>query len=370
MTHYWVVALTDTAEHPIIQAAAQLVRDGKQVAFPTETVYGLGADARNTAAVEGIFQAKGRPADNPLIVHISHVDQLASIVSSVDPVSRKLMDAFWPGPLTLVLPAAAGAVSPRVTAGLATVAVRMPAHPTALSLITAAGCPLAAPSANRSGRPSPTRAEHVRDDLDGRIEAIIDAGPTGVGVESTVVEVVDDVIHILRPGGITYDQLLPYAKNGVIVEAEVTDTPKLSDAERSLAGHLANHVFDQITPKSPGMKYAHYAPQGKLTLIKGSDSHAVSKYIQQMIDEARLLGETTGVLACVEHVDRYQADLVVACGSIARPESIAHDLFAALRRFDEAGIKYIAAEAFNEAGIGSAVMNRLMKAAGQNVIDL
>jgi L-threonylcarbamoyladenylate synthase len=357
MTNYWVVALTDTAEHPAIQAAAQLIRQGKRVAFPTETVYGLGADARNTTAVEGVFQAKGRPADNPLIVHISHAEQLESIVSRVDPVSRKLMDAFWPGPLTLVLPLAAGAVSPRVTAGLATVAVRMPAHPTALSLITAAGCPLAAPSANRSGRPSPTRAEHVRDDLDGRIEAIIDAGPTGVGVESTVVEVVDGVIHILRPGGITYDQLLPYTKNGVIVEAGA----QASD----FTDHTAS---DLTTPKSPGMKYTHYAPQGKLTLIRGSANDAVSKCIQQLIDDASKQGEKTGILASVEHIDRYQADLVVACGSTAHPESIAQELFNALRRFDEAGISFIAAEAFDEAGIGSAVMNRLMKAAGRNII--
>jgi L-threonylcarbamoyladenylate synthase len=349
MTEHWKVALTDPLEHPWIQAAGSLIRQGKQVAFPTETVYGLGADARNTAAIEGIYTAKGRPADNPLIVHISHLTQLNELVAEVDAVSQALMDAFWPGPLTLVLPVRPSAVSPRVTAGLATVAVRMPAHPIALRVITAAGCPVAAPSANRSGRPSPTRAEHVRDDLEGRIAAILDAGPTGVGVESTVVEVVDGSIHLLRPGGVTLEQLQPYAKDGIVRQASV--------GEASLA-----------VPRSPGMKYAHYAPRGALTLVMGASTEDVQTQIQQMIDAAKETGETTGILTCREHVHRYRADLVVPCGSLAQPETIAHELFAALRSFDHSGITYIAAEAFAEAGIGSAVMNRLVKAAGQRIV--
>jgi L-threonylcarbamoyladenylate synthase len=353
MTNYWVVALTDTAEHPYIQAAAELIRAGKRVAFPTETVYGLGADAANTNAVEGIYQAKGRPTDNPLIVHISHIAQLDNLVIEVDEISRALIDAFWPGPLTLVLPVQPGAVSPLVTAGLSTVAVRMPAHPIALQLIEAAGCPLAAPSANRSGRPSPTRAEHVRDDLDGRIEAIIDAGPTGVGVESTVVEVVDGCIHLLRPGGITMEQLLPFAKMGLAVESSAKETQTRIAA-----------------PKSPGMKYAHYAPQGILTLVIGSSTDQVALQIQQMIDLAQATGHSTGILTCLEHLDRYHADLVASCGSLAQPDSIAPELFAALRSFDDANISYIVAEAFTEAGIGSAVMNRLEKAAGERIIRL
>ncbi|QGQ93464.1 threonylcarbamoyl-AMP synthase [Paenibacillus psychroresistens] len=350
MTNYWVVALTDSAEHPYIQAAAELLRSGKCVAFPTETVYGLGADATNTNAVENIYKAKGRPTDNPLIVHISHVDQLNTLVTEVDEVSQLLIDAFWPGPLTLVLPVKLGAVSPLVTAGLSTVAVRMPAHPIALQLIEAAGCPLAAPSANRSGRPSPTRAEHVRDDLDGRIEAIIDAGPTGVGVESTVIEVVDGRIHLLRPGGITKEQLTAF---GTVLEAGA------QDIEAGIAA-----------PKSPGMKYAHYAPQGILTLVKGGSIEQVALQIQHMIDLAQAMGHSTGILTYSEHKNRYHADLVASCGSLAQPDSTAHELFAALRSFDDANISFIVAEAFADKGIGSAVMNRLEKAAGERILRL
>jgi L-threonylcarbamoyladenylate synthase len=358
MTNYWAVALSDTAEHPFIQAAAQLIREGKRVAFPTETVYGLGADATNTSAVESIFQAKGRPTDNPLIVHISHVAQLNDLVVEVDEVSRSLIDAFWPGPLTLVLPVQPGAVSSYVTAGLPTVAVRMPAHPIALRLIEAAGCPLAAPSANRSGRPSPTRAEHVRDDLDGQIEAILDAGPTGIGVESTVVEVVEGCIHLLRPGGITQEQLKPYAKRGLVIESSSEDT-------------VVNYQDATITaPKSPGMKYTHYAPQGIFTLVIGSSSDQVAMQIQQLIDIAQAAGHSTGILTSTEHKERYHADLVVSCGSLAQPDSIAQELFAALRSFDDASISFIAAEAFTEVGIGSAIMNRLMKAAGKRILRL
>lgn len=358
MTNYWQVALTDTAKHPSIQAAAQLLREGKRVAFPTETVYGLGADATNTDAVESIYQAKGRPADNPLIVHIAHPSQLTALVTGIDAVSQGLIDAFWPGPLTLVLPARPGAVSPRVTAGLSTVAVRMPAHPIALQLIEAAGCPLAAPSANRSGRPSPTRAEHVRDDLEGRIEAILDAGATGVGLESTVVEVVEGCIHILRPGGITLEQLQAFATNVIKVESSTGETT-IGDKEDEIAA-----------PKSPGMKYAHYAPQGILTLVIGSSPDQVTAQIQQMIDIAQATGHSTGILTCTEHITRYHADLVVPCGSLAQPESIAQELFAGLRSFDAANISFIVAEAFNEAGIGSAVMNRLQKAAGERVLRM
>jgi L-threonylcarbamoyladenylate synthase len=303
MTNYWAVALSDTAEHPFIQAAAQLIRQGKRVAFPTETVYGLGADATNTSAVEGIFQAKGRPTDNPLIVHISHIAQLNDLVTEVDEVSRTLIDAFWPGPLTLVLPVQPGAVSPRVTAGLPTVAVRMPAHPIALRLIEAAGCPLAAPSANRSGRPSPTRAEHVRDDLDGRIEAILDAGPTGVGVESTVVEVVEGSIYLLRPGGITQEQLMPYAKGVLLVESSSENTD------------LKYQAATITTPKSPGMKYTHYAPQGILTLVIGSSTDQVAKHIQQLINTAQAAGHSTGILTSIEHKGRYHADKIYLAGA-------------------------------------------------------
>jgi len=372
-TEYWQVPPNAEMAKPMIEAAAQLIRAGKRVAFPTETVYGLGADARNTAAVDLIFAAKGRPADNPLIVHIAHRDQLRDVVAAVDPVSQRLIDTFWPGPLTLVLPVKQGAVSPRVTAGLPTVAVRMPAHPTALALIAAAGCPLAAPSANRSGRPSPTRAEHVRDDLDGRIEAILDAGPTGIGLESTVVEVADGIVHILRPGGITYEQLMECVNDKSVNDKCVNDK---SVHDESVKVQSASAIPD--SPKSPGMKYGHYSPQGKLTLVVGHYNHSLPQQpaeqviaqVQQLIDQAQQAGERTGVLTCAESVLRFRADLVVPCGSWTHSEQMARQLYSALRSFDDAGITYIIAEAYDAPGIGVAVMNRLTKAAEQRIIRI
>ena len=402
-TSYWVVPLTASAADPSILAAADLLRAGKRVAFPTETVYGLGVDAGNTTAVEGVFAAKGRPADNPLIVHIAQMNQLQDIVAAVDAVSQKLIDTFWPGPLTLVLPAKPGAVSPRVTAGLPTVAVRMPAHPTALALIAAAGCPLAAPSANRSGRPSPTRAEHVRDDLDGRIEAILDAGPTGVGLESTVIEVVDGIVHILRPGGITREQLascvmVQCVADQCIADSYVAEGGSDQDMRSCTADSaIRNDVIPapNASPKSPGMKYKHYAPRGQLTLvIKDSSSKTadpsilsaepvqaraigdtcdkVKVYIQQLIDGAQSAGEKTGVLTTQERAAQFRADQVVACGSSAHPEHIAHELYGALRAFDDSGVTFIIAEVHEveTQGIGAAILNRLSKAAGQRIIHL
>lgn len=255
-----------------LQAAAACIRQGQTVAFPTETVYGLGADARSTAAVEAVFVAKGRPSDNPLIVHIAHRDQLDALVTEVNETAEALMAAFWPGPLTLVLPVRPGAVSPRVTAGLDTVAVRMPDHPVALQLIAAAACPVAAPSANRSGRPSPTLASHVREDLDGRIGCIVDGGPTGVGVESTVVQVGDDgTVTILRPGGITAEQLSAVA-------ARVATDPALLAEGSDGVGSPA--------PRSPGMKYTHYAPAGALCVVEEPPA-AVAAWISAALAERR-----------------------------------------------------------------------------------
>lgn len=230
-----------------IREAAVLLQAGETVAFPTETVYGLGADARSTKAVEAVFAAKGRPSDNPLIVHVSDADQLEGMVAEINDTARALMNMFWPGPLTLVLPVVPQALSSRVTAGLDTVGVRMPDHPIALRLIAEAGCPLAAPSANRSGRPSPTLAQHVREDLEGRIGGILDGGPTGVGLESTVVQAADDgTVTILRPGGVTAEQLAAVAR-AVVLDPALAATPG-EDA-------------DSPAPRSPGMKYTHYAPR-------------------------------------------------------------------------------------------------------------
>lgn len=336
--------------------AGAVLAAGGTVAFPTETVYGLGADARNTTAVESIFAAKGRPSDNPLIVHIADMSQLDGLVTKVNETARRLMEAFWPGPLTLVLPVAAGAVSPRVTAGLDTVAVRMPAHDIALRLIAAAGCPVAAPSANRSGRPSPTLASHVGDDLAGRIDGIVDGGPTGVGLESTVVLAGDDgTVTVLRPGGVTSEQLARFAA-GVELDA----------ALQSEGG--AAH--DMPAPRSPGMKYTHYAPRGALRVVTGSAPERVADAIRAELDSAKARGEVTGVLAFDEHLPYYEgrADCVLSLGSIRALETAAHRLYAALRRFDDGGVTYILSESCSEDGLGAAVMNRLLKAAGRQVI--
>ncbi|WP_182914677.1 L-threonylcarbamoyladenylate synthase [Paenibacillus thiaminolyticus] len=361
-TKRWTVDAERPLEgQPAIMEAAALLAAGGTVAFPTETVYGLGADARDTQAVERIFAAKGRPSDNPLIVHIADRAMLDELVEPFGATARRLMDRFWPGPLTIVLPARPGAVSPRVTAGLATVGVRMPAHSTALALIRAAACPVAAPSANRSGRPSPTRAEHVAEDLDGRIGGIVDGGPTGVGVESTVVELHGERIHVLRPGGVTIAMLREIA-------ADVTIDPAV-DPDGALAAPAAQEAGEtSAAPRSPGMKYAHYAPQGTLTIVQSASPEAAARRIQAELDAARERGERTGVLAFTEHAAAYRADVVVPLGSVSAPEEAAHRLYEGLRRFDEEGVGFIMAEACSTEGIGLAVMNRLLKAAGHRVI--
>nr|WP_234414248.1 L-threonylcarbamoyladenylate synthase [Paenibacillus sp. CAA11] len=337
-----------------IAEAAQVLAGGGTVAFPTETVYGLGGDARSTEAVENIFKAKGRPSDNPLIVHIAEESQLAELVTEVNDTARRLMAEFWPGPLTLVLPVRPGAVSPRVTAGLSTVGVRMPDHAVALRLIAAAGCPVAAPSANRSGRPSPTLASHVGEDLDGAIDGIVDGGPTGVGLESTVVECgADGMVTVLRPGGITVEEL-----------ARVAASVQLDPALESGGGGEA-----PARPKAPGMKYTHYAPSGSLRIVMGASQEAVAARIQAELDAANARGEVTGILAFEEHLAKYHgAHTMLSLGSLAAPETAAQRLYAALRQFDEAGATYMLAEACPEEGLGAAVMNRLLKAAGHEVI--
>ncbi|MBD2845904.1 threonylcarbamoyl-AMP synthase [Paenibacillus sp. IB182496] len=335
------------AEAGVAEAGAMLAAGGI-VAFPTETVYGLGADARNPVAVERVFAAKGRPSDNPLIVHIADRSGLEQLTLPAPATALRLMDRHWPGPLTLVLAVRPGAVAARVTAGLDTVAVRMPAHGLARRLIAAAGCPIAAPSANRSGRPSPTTAAHVREDLDGRIDGLLDGGPAGVGLESTVVQVDEGGrIHILRPGGVTSSEL---AACGPLAEPE----PAGSAEDETAAA----------APRSPGVKYKHYAPSGAMRLVEGAPD-AVRARIQQEVDEAARRGARTGVLAFAEHAAHYRADLVLSCGSLSRLEEAASGLYAALRAFDAQGVTAIWAEAAPRSGIGEALMNRLEKASGQ-----
>lgn len=352
------------SDREAIAAAAAVLQGGGTVAFPTETVYGLGADARNTSAVEAVFAAKGRPSDNPLIVHIARRDDLESLVTEVHPVASLLIDAFWPGPLTLVLPVRPGVLSPLVTAGLDTVGVRMPDHPVALALLRAAGCPVAAPSANRSGRPSPTLAAHVMEDLAGYIGGVLDGGAAGVGLESTVVQVQPDgTVLVLRPGGVTAEQL-----------AAVTGTAAagMEPAAKDPAGAAAQAAADSPAPRAPGMKYTHYAPRGALGIVRGSSAQRVAETAARLLRAAQRDGEITGLLLFEEHIALYPAvpaACVVSLGSLGSPEEAARSLYAALRRFDEAGATYILAEACPVTGLGAAIMNRLMKAAGESVID-
>ncbi|MDF9839016.1 L-threonylcarbamoyladenylate synthase [Paenibacillus sp. PastF-1] len=373
-TRYWRLepAGSSTAERQYSAAdqqslaeAAAILAGGGTVAFPTETVYGLGADARNTAAVEAVFAAKGRPSDNPLIVHIARREQLGELVSDIHPAAAALMDAFWPGPLSLVLPVRPGVLSPRVTAGLDTVAVRMPDHPAALALLERSGCPVAAPSANRSGRPSPTAAAHVMEDLAGYIGGVLDDGPTGVGVESTVVQVQPDgTAVILRPGGITAEQLSAVA-------GAVAAPPSGEAGGAAQAGGADAGGDSSPAPRSPGMKYTHYAPQGSLSIVSGTSPQRAADTAAALLLEARGRGEKTGLLLFEEHRALYSddaADYIVSLGPLAALEEGARILYSALRYFDEVSADYIIAEACPDSGLGSAIMNRLRKAAGGSVV--
>jgi L-threonylcarbamoyladenylate synthase len=300
-----------------------------------------------------------------LIVHIASIAQLDELVLPYSETAAELMARFWPGPLTLVLPVRPGAVSPRVTAGLDTVAVRIPAHDTALRLIAAAGCPVAAPSANRSGRPSPTRAEHVREDLAGLIDGLVDGGPTGVGLESTVVELAGDTVRILRPGGVTPAQLRGIAAHVIVDDSGDGLHLREPEADKPASGEGLAQL--PAAPRSPGMKYTHYAPRGEMVLVQG-DSAAVRAYIRASSESARVQGERTGILTYEEHKEGYAADLIIACGSLSRLEDAAQGLYGALREFDAEKVERIWAEACPTDGIGLALMNRLLKASGNRLI--
>jgi L-threonylcarbamoyladenylate synthase len=327
----------------LLEEAAKALTNNKVVAFPTETVYGLGANAKSDEAVEKIYKAKGRPSDNPLIVHISEYNQLDELIEHVPLNAKKLMNAFWPGPLTVILERKPGVLSGYVTAGLSTVGIRMPDHPIALELIKKAGLPIAAPSANQSGRPSPTSARHVLDDLSGRIAGIVDGGETGVGVESTVIDCSVEPPMIFRPGGISKEQI-----EHVIGQVEIDPALYENDREK---------------PKSPGMKYTHYAPDAPMYLVEGDQA-----FLQHLIDEKKRTGLKTGVLATEESAASYHADAVIACGSRRDLESVAHSLYDTLRAFNEENIDVIFSEIFPYQGIGLAIMNRLEKAAGKRWI--
>lgn len=335
-------------EASAVEEAGRVLRQGGLVAFPTETVYGLGANALDGRASARIYKAKGRPSDNPLIVHVAGIEEVGSLVESVSGTARVLMETFWPGPLALIMPARAD-VPAEVTAGLNTVAVRMPDHPVALALIKAAGVPVAAPSANLSGRPSPTTAQHVLQDLNGRIEAVLDGGQTGVGVESTVLDLTVPVPTVLRPGGVTPEDL-----------REVLGRVEVDPA-------AASGFFSGDKHRSPGMKYAHYAPRAPLFLIEGRPEAVASK-IAELAGEQRSKGKRVGILSYSDSHDFSAFGEVVLAGLREKPETVAAGLYAALRRFDELNVDLILAEGLEVSGVGLAVMNRLRKASGGKIL--
>jgi L-threonylcarbamoyladenylate synthase len=330
--------------------AAEVLKDGGLVAFPTETVYGLGANALNESAVKNIFKAKGRPSDNPLIVHVSECKALGNIVHSISEKALILMDKFWPGPLTLVLEKSASVPS-IITAGLSTVAVRMPSHPIALGLIAACGLPIAAPSANLSGKSSPTTAEHVITDLSGKVDVIIDAGNSKVGLESTVIDMTIDPPMILRPGGITQAQIETVLKKVIFDPA------------------LFNNKNSMSTPKSPGMKYTHYSPKANLIIVDGNLEQVVIK-INELKNKYEIDGLNVGILATEQTKTFYSSNEIISMGDRLNPESIASNLFWSFREFDKRNVQVILAEAIDNSGIGLAIMNRMLKAAGHNVIQV
>ena len=339
---------SDSAE--VIQTAAKILREGGLVAFPTETVYGLGGNGLDNSACEKIYIAKGRPSDNPLILHISEFEELNPIVREISPAAKKLMDAFWPGPLTMVFPKS-DIVPEKATGGLDTVAVRFPNHPVARAIIKAAGLPIAAPSANSSGKPSPTRASHVEFDLNGKIDMIVDGGAAEWGLESTIVDVSGEVPMILRPGAVTKEMM-----------EEVVGTVEIDPA-------ILQKPAADLKPKAPGMKYTHYSPKAEVILVKG-EMKAVVDEINRLAAADTAQGFKTGVMATEETKDLYKADIVLSLGSRERPEQIGANLFKYLRKFDFLGAERVYSEVFSEEGEGMAIMNRLNKAAGYCVIDL
>lgn len=331
----------------IIDEAAGILKNGGLVAFPTETVYGLGADFLNEKAVKNIYAAKGRPSDNPLIVHIADKDAIYELASEIPDNAKKLAAKFWPGPLTMIMKKSE-MVPKYITGGLDTVAVRMPANAIALELIKRSGVYVAAPSANLSGKPSTTTAEHVINDLKGRIDMIIASKESQVGIESTIVDVSGDVPIILRPGAITREML----------EEQLGRV----DVDPAVAGAV---VADGVVPRAPGMKYKHYAPNADMTIVEG-DNKDVIDTINRLAAEKMKAGYRVGIVATSDNQASYKADVVLSLGHSEM--EAASKLYAVLRTFDKMKVDYIYSESFKSSNVGTAIMNRLIKAAGHNII--
>lgn len=336
-------------EEEALRRAGEIIQGGGLVAFPTETVYGLGGDGLNRESARKIYAAKGRPSDNPLIIHICRLEDIYSIVREFPEAAVKAAEAFWPGPLTMILPKA-DRVPDETTGGLDTVAVRFPSHPVAVRLIDYGGGYVAAPSANLSGKPSPTVAKYVIEDMDGRIDMILDGGEGRLGLESTIVDMTVTPPRILRPGFITREKL-----ESLLGEIDIDVTITRPDSA--------------APPKAPGMKYRHYAPRGELTIVEGAPGRVIA-YVNEAVAADRAAGGKTGVLAAGDFLDCYHADVVKCVGNREEEEGIAHNLFTALREFDDEGVTRIYSESFHSQGLGQAIMNRLLKAAGHRVVRL
>ena len=332
-----------------IREAGRIIREGGLVAFPTETVYGLGGHALDVTASQRIYAAKGRPSDNPLIVHIADMASLLPLVTEIPEAARKLASACWPGPLTMIFHKSS-IVPLETTGGLDSVAVRFPSHPIACALIREGGGYVAAPSANTSGRPSPTMAEHVIEDLKGKIEMIVDGGSVGIGLESTIVDFTENIPTILRPGYIN-EQML----RDILGEVRMDK------------GLLAEN--SRIHPKAPGMKYRHYAPKGSLLIVEGQTDRVAAK-IEEMAREKTAAGYTVGIIGTDESVGRYSSGIIKSIGTRSDEESIGRHLYSVLREFDDCGAAYIFSESFDTPKMGQAIMNRLLKAAGHQVIKV
>lgn len=333
----------------IMKDAGDILKQGGLVAFPTETVYGLGAHALNKDAAKKTYAAKGRPSDNPLIVHIARMEDLEAITKEVPEMAKRIAEKYWPGPLTMIFEKT-DLVPYETTGGLDTVAVRMPSEEIALELILAGGGYVSAPSANTSGRPSPTMAEHVAEDMNGKIEMILDGGSVDIGVESTILDMTVTPPMILRPGAITKEML-----EELIGEVAVDKTLMCADTKQA--------------PKAPGMKYRHYAPKAELSIVEGKLEEVVA-FINQTVQEKMSAGKKVGIIATEETLERYKCGDIKCAGTREDEMTIAGHLYGILREFDADEVDYIYSESFDADGIGSAVMNRLLKAAGHHVIQV